>query len=135
MKAKDLKNIGLKATIPRIKILEILSTSKNHHMSVDDIYRELLFKNEEIGIATIYRVLTQFEKAGIVQKLNFEDGQSVFEIISEEHHDHLICIKCGGVDEFKHDLIEKCQLEIANNFNYKLTDHSLYLYGICAKCL
>jgi Fur family ferric uptake transcriptional regulator len=133
MNADDLKNIGLKATTPRLKILEILESSENHHLSAEDIYRELIIRNEEVGVATIYRVLTQFEQSGIVKKLNFED-RSVYEISKAEHHDHLICTKCGKIEEFNDETIENCQDKIAEKFGYKLTDHSLYLYGVCAVC-
>ena len=133
MNANDLKNIGLKATTPRLKILEILETSANHHMSAEDIYRELIMQNQEIGVATIYRVLTQFEQGGIVVKLNFDD-KSVYELSKAEHHDHLICTECGKIEEFNDATIESCQDKIAEKFGYKLTDHSLYLYGICGDC-
>lgn len=134
MNAKDLKDIGLKVTLPRLRVLAILETSENHHMGVEEIYRQLILQNQEVGIATIYRILTQFEKSGIVNKLNFENDKYVYEISNIEHHDHLICVKCGKIDEFTDDTIEKCQLLIADKFNYKLTDHSLHLYGLCAKC-
>lgn len=134
MNAQDLKSAGLKATLPRLKILEILEISKNHHMSAEDIYRTLIMQNEEVSVATIYRVLTQFEEAGIVNKLNFDNVQSMFELSNSKHHDHLLCIKCGKIDEFTDDTIEQRQHDIANKYNYKLTDHCLYLYGLCNNC-
>jgi Fur family ferric uptake transcriptional regulator len=133
MNANDLKNIGLKATTPRLKILEILEHSDNHHMSAEDIYRQCIIQNEEIGVATIYRVLTQFEQSGIIKKLTLED-RSVYELSKAEHHDHLICTQCGKIEEFNDATIEHCQDKIAEKFGYKLTDHSLYLYGICGDC-
>jgi Fur family ferric uptake transcriptional regulator len=98
MDAQDLKSAGLKVTLPRLKILEILETNENHHMSAEDIYRALIMQNAEVGVATIYRVLTQFEESGMVNKLNFDNGQSVFELSNVEHHDHLVCVKCGKID-------------------------------------
>ena len=133
MSVKELKSAGLKVTTPRLKILKILETSDNRHLSVDDIYRQLLLQNQEVGVATIYRVLTQFEQSGIVQKLHFED-KSVFELSNAEHHDHLICTECGKIEEFTNAIIEDCQDKIAANFGFELTDHSLHLYGICANC-
>jgi len=107
MDAQDLKSVGLKVTLPRLKILEILETSENHHMSAEDIYRALIMQGEEVGVATIYRVLTQFEEAGMINKLNFDNGQSVFELSNTAHHDHLVCVKCGKIDEFTDDIIEQ----------------------------
>tara|TARA_B100001079_G_C16366593_1_gene495443 strand:- start:570 stop:977 length:408 start_codon:yes stop_codon:yes gene_type:complete len=134
MDAQDLKTAGLKVTLPRLKILEILEKNDNHHMSAEDIYRALITQNEEVGVATIYRVLTQFEEVGMVNKLNFDNGQSVYEISNDHHHDHLVCIKCGKIDEFSDEVIEKHQHDIAKNHKYQLTDHCLYLYGLCEDC-
>lgn len=134
MNAKDLKDVGLKATTPRLKILEILENSENHHLGAEDIYRQLIIQNEEVGVATIYRVLTQFEQAGIITKLNFED-KSVYELSSAEHHDHIICTKCGKIAEFNDSTIEECQEKIAKKLGFKLNDHSLNLYGICEQCI
>ena len=131
---KDLKNAGLKITTPRLKILKVLTSSKKHHMSADNIYQALNKYKKEVSITTIYRVLTQFEKSGIVKKLNFNNGQSVFELSNIEHHDHLICIKCGKIIEFADEVIEQHQIDIAKKYNYKLTDHSLHLYGLCENC-
>ena len=133
MSVQDLKAKGLKTTTPRIKILEILERSKKRHLNVEEVYRLLLEQNLEIGLATIYRVLSQFEQSGIVTKLNF-DNQSVYELSTDTHHDHLVCIKCGRIDEFTDNIIEQHQQDIAKNLGYQLTDHSLYLYGICQSC-
>jgi len=130
----DLKKAGLKITLPRRKILEIMETAREHHMSAEDIYRILLDSGVEIGLATVYRVLTQFEEAGLVMRHHFEGGQSVFELDTGEHHDHLVCVKCGRVEEFVDPVIETRQEEIAKQAGYAITDHSLNIYGICAKC-
>lgn len=120
--------------MPRRKILEILETADNHHLSAEDIYRLLVDSGEEIGLATVYRVLTQFQEAGLVRRHNFESGQSVFELDHGEHHDHLVCVKCNAVEEFVDDVIEKRQQEIAKNAGFTITDHNLNIYGICQKC-
>ncbi len=133
MNSDDLKKVGLKTTIPRLKILEVLEKSSKRHLSVEDVYRHLMSQNVEIGVATIYRVLAQFEKSGMVNKLTFE-SQAVFELNTDEHHDHLVCIKCGNIDEFKDNVIEQHQEDIAKKYGYKLTDHCLYLYGLCPNC-
>ena len=130
----DLKKAGLKITTPRRKILEIMESADNHHMSAEDIYRLLLESGEEIGLATVYRVLTQFQQAGLVVRHNFEGDQAVFELDHGQHHDHLVCVKCGGVEEFVDDVIESRQTEIAKNAGYQITDHSLNIYGICGHC-
>ena len=129
-----LKKAGLKITIPRRKILEIMERTKEHHFSAEDIYRILLESDEEIGLATVYRVLTQFEEAGLVIRHHFEGGQSVFELDHGMHHDHLVCVKCGNVEEFVDQIIEKRQEEIAKQAGYTITDHNLNIYGICKKC-
>ncbi|RDI48048.1 ferric iron uptake transcriptional regulator [Aquicella lusitana] len=134
MDKTDLKKAGLKITLPRRKILEIMETAREHHMSAEDIYRILLDSGVEIGLATVYRVLTQFEEAGLVMRHHFEGGQSVFELDTGEHHDHLVCVKCGRVEEFVDPVIETRQEEIAKQAGYAITDHSLNIYGICAKC-
>ena len=134
MDAEDLKSAGLKVTLPRLKILEVLEKSLNHHLSAEDIYRTLMEQQEEVGIATIYRVLTQFEESGIINKLNFENNQAVYELSNVEHHDHLVCVKCNIIIEFQDDVIERHQLQIANKYDFQLTDHSLYLYGLCKSC-
>lgn len=130
----ELKKVGLKVTVPRLKILQLLEKSKEHHLSAEDVYRLLLDSGEDIGLATVYRVLTQFEEAGLVVRHHFEGGQSVFEMDHGTHHDHLVCVKCGRVEEFVDSIIEKRQEEIAKNAGYSITDHSLNIYGICAKC-
>lgn len=134
MESQDLKKAGLKVTLPRMKILEILETAETHHLTAEDIYRQLLDAGEEIGLATIYRVLTQFESAGLVTRHHFEGGHSVFELNEGSHHDHIVCVKCGRVDEFMDETIEQRQREIAKKAGYEITDHSLYIYGICAAC-
>ena len=134
MDAEDLKSVGLKVTLPRLKILEVLERHSNHHLSAEGIYRALMQQHEEVGVATIYRVLTQFEESGIVNKLNFENNQAVYELSNVEHHDHLVCVKCNIIIEFQDDVIEQHQLQIANKYGFQLTDHSLYLYGLCKTC-
>lgn len=126
-----LKKAGLKVTLPRLKILEILQEPENHHVSAEDLYKRLIDMGEEIGLATVYRVLNQFDDAGIVTRHSFEGGKSVFELTQKHHHDHLICLDCGKVIEFSDEFIEQRQREIADKYNIKLTNHSLYLYGKC----
>lgn len=125
---KDLRQAGLKITLPRLKILEILENAKFRHMSAEDIYKQLIEMGEDIGLATVYRVLTQFESAGLVTRHNFEGGHSVFELDDGEHHDHMVCIESGEVIEFVSDEIEKLQHAIAQEHGYDLLDHSLVLY-------
>ncbi len=127
----ELRKAGLKVTLPRIKILEILQSPENQHISAEDVYKILLDNNEEIGLATVYRVLNQFDDAGIVSRHHFEGGKSVFELSGSHHHDHLVCLKCGKVIEFEDETIERRQLDIAKENGIKLTNHSLYLYGEC----
>lgn len=134
MESKDIRKAGLKVTLPRIKILQMLEEAENRHLSAEEVYRALLDSGEEIGLATVYRVLTQFETAGLVSRLNFEGGHSMFELNHGEHHDHIMCMKCGRVDEFVDATIERRQEVIAQAHGYELTDHSLYLYGICPDC-
>ena len=134
METQDLKKAGLKATLPRIKILSILESSETRHMSAEDVYKALLESGEEVGLATVYRVLTQFEAAGLVSRHHFEGGHSVFELNQGDHHDHILCVKCGRVDEFVDETIEERQRAIAAKYGYSITDHSLYIYGICADC-
>ena len=130
----NLKKAGLKVTTPRLKILEIMEHTDAHHMSAEDIYRTLLEGGDDIGLATVYRVLTQFEEAGLVIRHHFEGGQSVFELDNGKHHDHLVCIRCGKVEEFVDQEIEKRQREIAKKVGYTITDHSLNIYGECPNC-
>lgn len=125
---KELRQAGLKVTLPRLKILEILEASKLRHLSAEDIYKLLLQSGEDIGMATVYRVLTQFEAAGLVTRHNFEGGHSVFELDDGEHHDHMVCIESGEVIEFVSPEIERIQKEIAQEHGYELLEHSLVLY-------
>ena len=128
---KELKKAGLKATLPRIKIMEVLESTaiqEEAHFSAEDIYKELLKMEEDIGLATVYRVLTQFESAGIVKKHHFEDSRAVYEIISDEHHDHMVCVDTGDVLEFNDEIIENQQKEIARKAGYEIVDHSMILY-------
>ena len=127
----ELKKAGLKVTLPRIKILEILQLPENQHISAEDVYKILLDKDAEIGLATVYRVLNQFDDAGIVSRHHFEGGKSVFELSGTTHHDHLVCLKCGKVIEFHDEVIETRQVNIATANGVRLTNHSLYLYGEC----
>ncbi|MDO9142177.1 MAG: ferric iron uptake transcriptional regulator [Methylobacter sp.] len=135
LETDELRNAGLKVTLPRVKILQILENQVNdRHLTAEQVYKILLSEDEEIGLATVYRVLTQFEAAGLVSRHHFEGGNSVFELDDSGHHDHILCMKCGKVDEFTDDIIEARQKEIAQKLGYELTDHSLYLYGFCAQC-
>ncbi len=134
MENQQIKQAGLKVTVPRVKILAILESCGKRHMSAEDVYKELLSQNEEIGLATVYRVLTQFEGAGLVCRRHFESGQSLFELNSGKHHDHLVCVKCGNIVEFVDALIEERQIKIAAEHGYVIEDHSLVLYGVCGEC-
>lgn len=127
----ELKKAGLKVTHPRVIVLEKLKASSDAHLSAEVIYRELLENGHDLGLATVYRVLNQFEDAGIVQRHHFEGGKSVFELTNKPHHDHIICLGCGKVIEFRDDIIEEKQKEIAQKHNIRLTNHSLHLYGYC----
>ena len=132
--SQELRNAGLKVTLPRLKILEILERSNPRHISAEDMYKALLEEGEDIGLATVYRVLTQFETAGLVSRHHFEGGHSVFELNQGTHHDHILCVKCGRVDEFVDAEIEARQKKIASAKGYEMTDHSLYIYGVCSSC-
>lgn len=134
LSSDELRAAGLKATLPRRKILEIMESHESRHMSAEDVYRGLLSAGEDVGLATVYRVLTQFESAGLVTKHHFEGDHSVFELNQGEHHDHILCVKCGKVEEFVDELIEKRQRDIAEKAGYVMTDHCLYIHGICADC-
>lgn len=134
MESQDLRKAGLKVTLPRMKILEVLETSGARHFSAEDVYKALLEQGEEIGLATVYRVLTQFESAGLVTRHHFDTGHSVFELDQGDHHDHILCVRCGKVDEFVDETIERRQREIAEKAGFEMTDHCLYIYGICNKC-
>lgn len=131
MESEDIRKAGLKVTLPRIQVLEILETSARRHMSAEEVYLALLDAGHEASLATVYRVLTQFETAGLVMRHNFEGGQSVFELDRGKHHDHLVCVKCGHVEEFVDDTIEKCQHKVAEKAGYELVEHSLVLYVDC----
>ena len=134
MEKQDIREAGLKVTLPRVKILEILETSgTERHMKAEDVYDELRERDEKIGLATVYRVLTQFEAAGLVERHHFEGGQAVFELNRGDHHDHIVCVNCGNVEEFMDETIEKCQSRIAEEHGFRISDHSLILYGECQK--
>jgi len=125
---QELRKAGLKVTLPRLKILEIFENSKLRHLSAEDMYKELLDTGEDIGLATVYRVLTQFEAAGLVTRHNFEGGHSVFELDDGEHHDHMVCVESGEVIEFFNDEIEHLQRQMAAKYGYEILDHNLVLY-------
>ena len=131
MESQDLKNLGLKATVPRMRILAILENSNTRHVSAEDVYRLLLEANVDVGLATVYRVLTQFEAAGLVTRHHFESGHSVFELNEGEHHDHILCLQCGHIEEFCDKTIEKRQQAIAAEKGFALAEHALILYGDC----
>ena len=133
MSSQELKQAGLKVTLPRMKILDILQDNQDSHLSAEDIYKALLNSGEEVGLATVYRVLTQFESAGLVKRHNFEGGQAVFELDQGEHHDHILCLDCGRIEEFVDASIETRQQKIASDLGFKLSEHSLILYGHCTK--
>ena len=133
MESSELRKAGLKVTLPRMKILEILETSKTRHMSAEDVYKVLLEAEEEIGLATVYRVLTQFEAAGLVSRHHFEGGHSVFEMNEGHHHDHIVCNQCGKVVEFVEETIERCQEKVARKAGFSIRDHSLIIYGDCTR--
>ena len=135
MDNQELRRVGLKVTSPRLKIMQILEQqSATRHLSAEDVYRMLLAAGDDVGLATVYRVLTQFEEAGLVKRHHFEEGHSVFELNQGEHHDHLVCVKCGQVDEFVDEVIENRQRAVAETAGFQMTDHSLTIYGICAAC-
>ncbi len=127
----DLKKAGLKATLPRLKILTILEGAKERHMSAEDVYKALLDSGEEVGLATVYRVLTQFQTAGLVIRHNFEGGRAVFELNQGHHHDHMVCVECGKVFEFYDPAIEARQRKVAEANGFVMEEHSLYIYGTC----
>lgn len=125
---KELKKAGLKVTLPRVKILEILEGARDQHLSAEEVYKTLLDAGDDVGLATVYRVLTQFEAAGLVERHNFESGHAVFELAGDDHHDHMVCMKTGRVIEFFDPVIEKRQREIAKEHGFEIVDHSLTLY-------
>ena len=128
MPGSDIKRAGLKVTLPRLKVLEVLENADPHHLSAEDVYKKLIDSEDSVGLATVYRVLTQFEAAGIVSRHNFDDGHSVYELASEEHHDHMVDVDDGKVIEFVNDKIEKLQHQIAAEHGYELVDHELVLF-------
>jgi len=131
--AQSLKDIGLKATAPRRRILELFETSKVRHLSAEDVYKALLSEGLDVGLATVYRVLTQFEQAGLLARQHFETGKAVFELNQGGHHDHLVCLQCGRVEEFYDSEIEKRQNRVARDRGFAIHDHQLYLYADCIK--
>jgi len=131
---KDLRNAGLKATLPRLKILELFEKSDDRHLSAEDVYKVLLNAGDDVGLATVYRVLTQFEDAGLLIRHHFESSKAVFELNKGDHHDHIVCVKCGTVEEFYDEEIERRQQEAAESRGFKMQEHSLMIYGICANC-
>ena len=130
----ELKSTGLKATLPRLKILEIFQKGEQRHMTAEDVFRVLLLEHSDIGLATVYRVLTQFEQAGILERSHFESGKAVYELNEGTHHDHLICTSCGKVEEFFDAEIERRQQMIAKDKGWILQDHAMSLYGLCGDC-
>lgn len=131
MEGQEIRNAGLKVTMPRVKILDVLEKAGGRHVSAEDVYKLLLESGEEIGLATVYRVLTQFESAGLVTRHHFENGLSVFELNRGEHHDHIVCVHCGKVEEFYDETIERRQQEIAAEKGFTVEDHALTIYGHC----
>jgi Fur family ferric uptake transcriptional regulator len=129
-----LRKAGLKVTLPRTKILQMLETGSPKHLSAEDIYKALMESGDDVGLATVYRVLAQFEAAGLINRLNFEGGQSVFELNQGEHHDHIICVKCHKVEEFSDEAIEERQKAVAKQMGYEITEHALNIFGICQDC-
>ncbi len=130
---KDLHKAGLKITLPRLKVLNLFENSNNHHLSAEDVFKELLSSGEDVSLATVYRVLTQFELSGILVRHNFEGGKSVFELNNGEHHDHIVCMQCGHLEEFYDAAIEARQKKIAAEHHFTIHDHSLYIYGDCTR--
>ncbi|NDF46390.1 MAG: ferric iron uptake transcriptional regulator [Betaproteobacteria bacterium] len=131
--ADDLKSIGLKATLPRLKILELFQSSAQRHMTAEDVYRQLMQQNMDIGLATVYRVLMQFEQADILKRSHFESERAVYELNEGEHHDHLVCLDCGRVEEFHDPDIEALQVKVAKKKGFEIADHALSLYARCSK--
>lgn len=129
----ELKTSGLKATVPRLKVLQLFQQSERRHLSAEDLFNRLLTSGSEIGLATVYRVLTQLEEAGLLERHHFEGGKSVFELNEGKHHDHLVCVKCGRVEEFYDAEIERRQQAIAEERGFKLEEHELALYGVCSR--
>ena len=130
---ENLKNAGLKSTLPRLKILGLFETGQERHMSAEDVYKQLLSTGDDVGLATVYRVLTQFEQAGLLVRHNFEGGKSVFELNQGKHHDHIVCLQCGHVEEFYDAAIESRQKKVAAELGFEVHDHSLHIYADCSK--
>lgn len=130
---QELKNAGLKATLPRLRVLSLFESSEQRHLSAEDVYRMLLTSGEDIGLATVYRVLTQFEQAGLLVRHHFESDKAVFELNQGYHHDHIVCLQCGRVEEFYDEDIENRQKRIADERGFKIHDHSLHIYADCTK--
>lgn len=130
---EELKNVGLKATLPRLKVLSLFENSQERHLSAEDVYKILLTTGEDVGLATVYRVLTQFEQAGLLVRHHFESGKAVFELNQGGHHDHIVCMQCGRVEEFCYEDIENLQHKAASDRGFKIREHSLYIYADCAK--
>jgi Fur family ferric uptake transcriptional regulator len=130
---QDLKNAGLKATLPRLKLLILFESSEQRHLSAEDVYKMLLASGEDVGLATVYRVLTQFEQAGLLMRHHFEGGKSVFELKQDGHHDHIVCLQCGRVEEFYDEEIENRQKKAATDRGFTIHDHSLHIYADCTK--
>lgn len=130
---KDLQKAGLKITLPRLKVLNLFESSADHHLSAEDVYKLLLASGEDVSLATVYRVLTQFELSGLLIRHHFEGGKSVFELNHGEHHDHIVCMQCGHIEEFYDPAIEARQKKIASERGFSIHDHSLYIYGDCTK--
>ena len=129
-----IKSAGLKVTTPRVVILGIFEESPSTHLSAEDLYQILVSRGHDFSLATVYRVLTQFERANMLIKHRFEDDKSVYELASDDHHDHLVCEKCGKIEEFNDPIIEQRQIEVAKKFGFKMTDHTLSMYGLCKGC-
>jgi Fur family ferric uptake transcriptional regulator len=130
---QDLKSAGLKATLPRLKIINLFESSKVRHLTAEDVYKLLLGEGLDIGLATVYRVLTQFEQAGLLVRHHFESGKAVFELNQGTHHDHLVCLQCGRVEEFYDAEIERRQVRVAQERGFTISEHALYLYADCTK--
>ena len=134
MDSQEIKKAGLKVTLPRLKVLKILESSAERHMSAEDIYKQLVAAGEDVSLATVYRVLTQFEAAGLIIRHGFETAHAVYELDQGKHHDHLVCTNCGRIEEFVDEIIEQRQQQVAQQRNFTITDHCLYIYGICPAC-
>ncbi|HUW26384.1 MAG TPA: ferric iron uptake transcriptional regulator [Gallionella sp.] len=130
---EHLKNAGLKSTVPRLKILGLFELGRERHMSAEDVYKQLLSSGDDVGLATVYRVLTQFEQAGLLMRHNFEGGKSVFELNQGKHHDHIVCLQCGHVDEFYDAAIESRQKKVAAERGFAVRDHALHIYADCVR--